>query len=172
MRPCGHQRGMRAPTLATLLVALLATVADPAPAVAAPDRLPATATIRLDVESARAVLDLFDRKLATADELGRVARLEANRALIAKAAGFDPTATEAAFVASLGRAIAGERLVADPFRFNTVRERLDATRALVCRMEADTGGLARAVSDRLGRYAPAGLRVDVTVRFVLGGTSD
>ena len=160
----------RLAALLALLPALLAAASPPAPA--ATDRPADLATIRLDLESGRAVLDLFDRKRATAEELERIARLAGNRAMIAKAGGFDPAATEAAFVASLGRAIAGERVAVDPFRFNLVRERLEATRTLVRRIEADPSGLARAVAGRLDRYAPPGVRVDVTVRFVLGGTSD
>ena len=157
---------------AYLLVLILAGLAPAAPAQTARPGPGDLVTLRLDFESGRAVLDLFDRKRASGDELARVARLEGNRAMIAKAGSFDPAATEAAFVASLGRAIAGERLAEDPFRFNLVRERLELTRALVRRIDADPRGLERAVVERLGRYAPPGLRVDVKVSFVLGGTSD
>ena len=128
--------------------------------------------ITLDYESARAVLNLFDKKEVPDEELTRVVALPGNQGLIRQGARFDPKATPDNFKASLKKIIETGSLEPDTFALTRVKARLPQVRALLNQIEENPQALTRSVTERVLNFAPAGVKVDVKVYFILGGTSD
>jgi len=128
--------------------------------------------IAADFESARATLDLFTKNTATDEELTRVAQLAGNQGLIRQAARFDPNATEQNFKQSLKQLIETGALKNDPFSFLVVKERLLKTRELLEQIQKNPRALMESVKERMAKYTPAGVSMNVKVYFVVGGTSD
>ena len=118
-------------------------------------------------------MTLLERGDTSPAALDRVARLPTVRVVIAKAALYDPRATEASYEAGLKALIKGGPIPPDdPFRFQRVRDRLPQVREMVARLERDPPAFGRDIVAMLAPYTPAGVRVDATVALVLGGTSD
>ena len=128
--------------------------------------------LSLDLKSAKAVLDAFEREGTTGDELEEMIRLPGVRALIHQASRFDSRASEGAFKTSLHRAIAGEPLEEDPFQFRKVKDRLSEIATLVQKIESSPDRLVSDIREMIRPYAPGDLSFEVNVCFVVGGSSD
>lgn len=130
-------------------------------------------TLSLDASGVKEVVALLERGDTSPAVLDRVARLPTVRVVIAKAALYDPRATETSYEAGLKALI--QRLPLppdDPFRFQRVRDRLPQVQEMLARLERDPPTFGRDIVAMLAPYTPAGVRVDATVALVLGGTSD
>ena len=127
--------------------------------------------IAFDAAAARATLDALAGKPALDTEAA--ARLPGNVRLVAQQHRFDSEATEARLTASLRQAAAGQPIAPDTFMLERrAKPRLEATRAMLARLEAKPQSLADDIRQRIRRYTPPGLKLAVQVYFIVGGTSD
>jgi len=127
--------------------------------------------IAFDFAAARTTLDALAGKPTLDAEAA--ARLPGNVRMIAQQHRFDPEATEARLVESLRQAEAGQPIAPDTFMLGRrAKPRLDPTRAMLARIEANPQALADDVRQRIRRYTPPGLKLAVQVYFIVGGTSD
>ncbi len=129
-------------------------------------------TLRIDTTAADATLDALANPTLTGSAAQAVARLPGNRALIAKAHSFAPSATEDGYVNALLALAHGQTPATDPFQLRTAKQRALEVRALLRELEARRDETARAVEDRVNAYSPPSIRVTVTAVVVVGGTSD
>jgi hypothetical protein len=132
-----------------------------------------TVEIAFDFETARATLNAFAKKDISDGELSQIARLAGNRGLLHQQGRFDKQATEENFKIALKQI--SEKGVSEPdtFAFNRVKAQLAATTALLSQIENNQKALADSIAERIMKYAPpAGIKVNVKVYFIVGGTSD
>ena len=127
--------------------------------------------IAFDFAAARATLDALAGKPTVDGEAA--ARLPGNARMVAQQRRFDPEATEGRLVASLREAAAGQPIVPDTFMLEgRAKPRLEATRTMLARIEANPESFADEIRQRITRYTPPGLKLAVQVYFIVGGTSD
>jgi hypothetical protein len=127
--------------------------------------------IRIDFQSARAVVDLLGRNRVTADELSRVAGLFGNQQLIRKVAGNKTNITAETFKQTLRQAIENQSLSEDPFEWQTVKKNLPEIRLLINQIEKDQNALFTDLENMIQPYVPADLKADATAVFLVGGYS-
>ena len=137
-----------------------------------PPERQANIQLELDSSSARVLLNLLSRDKVTDEELLRLVKLPTTQAMIRQAARFDPSATEANFKSSLRRVIETGSPEHDPFRFATVKARLEPVRSLLKQIEHSPHTFIAGVSSRLREYAPDNVALKSRVHFIVGGTSD
>jgi len=128
--------------------------------------------ITLDTESARATLDSLGKKEIPEGELALIAGLAGNQGLIRQASRFDKRVTDENFKLALKEMVEKGTKEPDTFAFKRLKERLVATRTLLDRIEKNPKELTGEVTQRILKYTPAGVAVDVKVYFIVGGTSD
>ncbi len=132
---------------------------------------PAGVQIAFDFQAARATLDALAGHSSM--EAAAAARLPGNVRMVDHQHEFDPAATESRLVESLRQAGLGQPIEPDTFMLGRrAKPRLEATRAMLARIEADPRALADEIRRRIGRYTPPEMNLAVQVYFIVGGTSD
>ncbi len=133
---------------------------------------PAQVSLAFDLSAAEAQVALFDRNTVTREDVAALLDHPAVLAMIRQTARFDPAATEERFVESLWQALNGRAPDPDPFRFQTVRERLGEIRESLSLLTSRRAPFVAAIRERLAAYTPPGVEFETTLRGVVGGTSD
>lgn len=128
--------------------------------------------IKTDFESARAVIALFDKGKVGDDDLAELFKLHGINAIIEKVSRFNSNVTANVFKSTLKQVIETGNTNPDPFRFMLVKNRLPQVRELLKRIERDPRALSEAVISQMSKYTDNSLQMDVTVYFLLGGSSN
>jgi hypothetical protein len=134
---------------------------------------PATPSAGIEIhfvfDAAQATLDALS---GTRTDFAEIAKLPGNVRLLAQQRKFDPTATPGKFARDLEDVAAGRKPEPDTFVLLRTKDRLADARGLLARVREHPESVAGTIRSRIARYTPAGVRPNVTVYFIAGGTSD
>ena len=125
--------------------------------------------IRIDFESAKAIVDSLGRNRISNDDLNKITELSGNRQLIKKVAGYDSAATPETFRKTLRQTVENQSFSDDPFDWRTVRKNLTEIRLLISKIERNEAALSLELEAMIQPYVPGDLAVDVTATFLVGG---
>ena len=129
-------------------------------------------TIRLDVESAKAITDLLGKKTVTDKVLDDVAQLYGSRQLIQKVTSYDKDGTEARFKQTLREIIeTGTVKGNDPFDWKAVKASQPGIQALIQQISLKQDKFLSDMSQEIAPYSPANLKADIRACFLVGGGS-
>jgi hypothetical protein len=152
-----------------LALCLAAFPAGHAPDPATPATPSAGIEIHFVFDAAQATLDALS---GTRTDFAEIAKLPGNVRLLAQQRKFDPTATPEKFARDLEDVAAGRKPEPDTFVLLRTKDRLADARGLLARVREHPESVAGTIRSRIARYTPAGVRPNVTVYFIAGGTSD
>ncbi|MCB0279509.1 MAG: hypothetical protein KDD94_08410 [Calditrichaeota bacterium] len=128
--------------------------------------------IKLNSESATALLSIMEKKAINQAELDRLIGLGGIKAMISQTARFDKQATAERFRQDITTLLKGNPAGDDPFRLQQVYDRLSDIKQLLNRIEENPQQLSDEIIAMIAAYSPANLDLDVTVFLTLGGSSD
>lgn len=128
--------------------------------------------VKIDFESAKAVVDALAKNVISDAEVERIAKLEGNRALINKMTSLGLKDSENVFKKTLGEVIRnGKTNGEDSFRWLEVKANLPNIKSLTVRIEREKLTLLADLNKMILDYAPPDLNVDVKARLLVGGWS-
>ena len=124
------------------------------------------------MESAQAIIALFDKGKPSEADFTKLLELHGTKAILEKVASFNPNVSFNEFRSTLRQVIETGTAKPDPFRFMLVKNRLPQVRELLKLIEQNPQALTEAVIQQISKYSDTSLQMNVTVHFLLGGTSN
>lgn len=129
-------------------------------------------TIRLDFESAKAIIDLLGQKTVTDKALDDVAHMYGSQQLIRKVTSYDKDGTEEQFKQTLREVIqTGTVKANDPFDWKAVKARQFAIQSLIRQIDLKQDAFLADINREITPYTPTDLKADVRACFLVGGGS-